>query len=382
MSDPVDLVPFAGAFRGKRVFVTGHTGFKGSWMAQWLCDLGAAVTGFSHTVAKDPCLFTELGLETRMTHVIGDVRNPQALDSAIAACNPDFVFHLAAQALVRYSYDHPVETMSTNVMGTVHLLDALRRRGAPVACVVVTSDKCYENREVLTGYRENDSFGGKDPYSASKGAAEVVSHAYLRSYFAHPDGPVKMATARAGNVIGGGDWAADRIVPDCIRCLTSGRPVGVRNPAATRPWQHVLEAISGYLWLAALLAGATATPRVTRPADVIEGFNFGPWVNANLPVARLVDEVLIHWPGRWDMVGDQAVMPEAGLLGLSIDKAFHKLEWQPTLDFAETVAMTTLWYRRGAEGVASARERTQADIRRYTELSREKFIAWACTPKA
>lgn len=382
MSEPLVRDSFAGAFRGKRVFLTGHTGFKGSWMAQWLCDLGAEVTGFSHTVAEAPCLFTELGLETRMTHVIGDVCDTEALDAAIAACGPDFVFHLAAQALVRYSYDHPVETIATNVMGTVNLLDALRRRGEPVACVVVTSDKCYENREVLTGYREEDSFGGKDPYSASKGAAEVVSHSYLRSYFADSRSPVKMATARAGNVIGGGDWAVDRIVPDCIRCLMAGQPVGVRNPAATRPWQHVLEAISGYLWLGALLAGKATTPRVIQPADVFEGFNFGPWVNANLSVERLVEEVLIHWPGRWEKIGGQSAMPEAGLLGLSIDKAFHKLGWQPALDFAENAAMTTLWYRQVADGSASALERTQGDIWRYTALSREKSITWACAPSA
>lgn len=382
MSDPALQDPFAGAFRGKRVFLTGHTGFKGSWMAQWLCDLGAEVTGFSHAVAEDPCLFTQLGLQDRITHVIGDVRDQQALDDAIAACDPDFVFHLAAQALVRYSYDHPVETMATNVMGTVHLLEALRQRGRPIACVVVTSDKCYENREVLMGYREDDSFGGKDPYSASKGAAEVVSHSYLRSYFADPESPVRMATARAGNVIGGGDWAADRIVPDCMRSLAASRPVGVRNPAATRPWQHVLEAISGYLWLGALLAGAATTPRVARPADVFQGFNFGPWVNANLSVARLVDEVLLHWPGCWEKIGDQAAMPEAGLLGLSIDKAFHKLEWQPTLDFAESVAMTALWYRAVAKHGASPLELTQTDIRRHTALSREKSIAWACAPAA
>lgn len=382
MSNPLSHDPFAGAFRGRRVFITGHTGFKGSWMAQWLCDLGAEVTGFSHAVAEDPCLFTALGLETRLTHVIGDVRDPHALDAAIAACDPNFVFHLAAQALVRHSYDHPVETMATNVMGTVHLLDALRQRRAPVACVVVTSDKCYENREVLMGYREDDPFGGKDPYSASKGAAEVISHSFLRSYFSDPDGLVRMATARAGNVIGGGDWAAARIVPDCIRSLVAGQPISVRNPAATRPWQHVLEAISGYLWLGALLAGAAATPRVTRPADVFEGFNFGPWVNANLSVARLVDEVLIHWPGSWKKVGDEAAMCEAGLLGLSIDKAFHKLEWQPTLDFVENVAMTTLWYRQVSEGAATALSCTQTDIQRYTALSREKSIAWACAPVA
>lgn len=371
--------PFAGAFRGKRVFLTGHTGFKGSWMAEWLIQLGAEVVGYSHEIPAGTSLFRQLGLEQRMTHIIGDVRDHAALNDAVAAARPDFVFHLAAQALVRYSYDHPIETFATNVMGTANLLDVLRGLGRPTACVVVTSDKCYDNREVLTGYREDDAFGGKDPYSASKGAAEIVAQSFLRSYFAAADTPVRLATARAGNVIGGGDWAEDRIVPDCIRHLSKGEPIGVRNPAATRPWQHVLEALSGYLWLGAMLSGAATTPHVNRPSDVCEGFNFGPWVNANVPVGRLVEEVLKHWPGQWMKVGDAQAKPEASLLGLSIDKAFHKLQWQPTMDFAENVEMTTNWYRNVVGGRVSATEQTDADIRSYIEKSREKAISWACT---
>lgn len=369
--------PFAGIFTGKRVFLTGHTGFKGAWMAEWLLHLGAEVTGYSHAVEDSPCLFTDLGLQNRITHIIGDVRDGVALYNALDAAKPDFVFHLAAQALVRYSYDHPVETMETNVMGVVHLLDALRRLDRPTTCIIVTSDKCYENREVLTGYREDDAFGGKDPYSASKGAAEVVAQSYLRSYFLAPDSPVRMATARAGNVIGGGDWSTDRIVPDCIRDLMASRPIGVRNPAATRPWQHVLEALSGYMTLAMLLSGASTTARVSDPLDVAEGFNFGPWLTANVTVKTLAEELLTHWSGTWEHKGDSAAKPEAGLLALSIDKAFHKLDWQPALEFSQTVALTTLWYRNVTSGSASVPEQTAQDIAAYTAAAQAKSIPWA-----
>lgn len=371
--------PFAGIYRGKKVFLTGHTGFKGSWMAEWLCKLGAEVVGLSHEIPEGTSLFRQLKLEQRMTHIIGDVRDGETLLGAIDAAKPDFVFHLAAQSLVRYSYDHPIETFATNVMGTANLLEALRVLGRPAACVVVTSDKCYENREVLTGYREDDALGGKDPYSASKGAAEIVTHSYLRSYFSAADTNIRLASARSGNVIGGGDWAEDRIVPDCIRHLTNNETIGVRNPAATRPWQHVLEATSGYLWLGAVLTGKVATPRVKDPIDVSEGFNFGPWVNANVPVGLLVDELLKHWPGRWEKISDDQEKPEASLLGLSIDKAFHKLNWQPTMTFVENVQMTASWYRNVLQENVSAKEQTDADIRNYIEKSRNKAISWACT---
>lgn len=368
---------FAGAFAGKRVFVTGHTGFKGAWLTQWLLDLGAEVTGYSKDVPADRCLFRELNLETRMTHLIGDVRDGAALFDAIGAARPHYVFHLAAQALVRYSYDHPVETIDTNIMGSVNLLDALRRLQYPVACVLITSDKCYENREVLTGYREDDKFGGKDPYSASKGATEIVTQAFQRSFFSDPSGPVKIAVARAGNVIGGGDWSMDRIVSDCIRDLQADRPIGIRNPAATRPWQHVLEALSGYMWLAALLSGAATTSRVARPADVFDGFNFGPWLTANVSVEMLVKAILSHWPGSWEQKGNSDEKPEAALLSLTIDKAFHVLEWQPTLGFAETVEMTISWYRLVLNGAAKAAEQTADDIVRYTQIARSRSIPWA-----
>ncbi len=368
---------FGDAYRGKTVLLTGHTGFKGSWMAEWLLMLGANVVGFSHKVDDGPSHFDSLGLADRMTHILGDVRDADALYDVVTAHKPDYVFHLAAQSLVRYSYDHPVETMATNVMGTVNLLDALRRAGHPAAVVCVTSDKCYENREVLSGYREDDPMGGHDTYSASKGAAEIAAHSYRRSFFSGPDSPVKMATVRAGNVIGGGDWSLDRIVPDCVRSLAKGEAIRIRNPHATRPWQHVLESLSGYLWLGALLGGAATTARVKSPSDVTEAFNFGPWVEANGSVERLVTEFLKHWPGEWVNAAEAGAVHEAGLLGLSIDKAYHKLGWAPTLDFAGGVALTAGWYRAVVADKRPALEQTRHDIESFVAEARAKSLAWA-----
>lgn len=371
---------FANLYQGKKVLLTGHTGFKGSWLAEWLLMLGAEVTGYSHRVYDSPDHFTALGLEQRMRHVIGDVRDLGALEKVIQETKPDFVFHLAAQPLVRLSYREPVETMSTNVMGTVNLLDALRRIEHPVACVVVTSDKCYENREVLHGYHESDALGGHDPYSASKGAAEIVAHSYRRSYFMSASSPVRMATARAGNVIGGGDWAEDRIVPDCVRSLMRGEAISVRNPIATRPWQHVLEPLSGYLWLGALLTGAVKLPRVPEALAVSNAFNFGPWLEANRPVKDLVTEILKHWPGEWRDASQPGAVHEAGLLNLTIDKAWHMLGWQPVWNFAENVSATARWYHQATQKSASAPDLTRADITAYMTAAREAGIPWATHP--
>jgi len=245
---------FGNIYKGKRVLLTGHTGFKGAWLAEWLLQLGAELTGYSLPAPTTPALFEQLGHESRLNHVIGDIRDLVALRGVVDRVKPEFVFHLAAQPLVRLSYSQPVETYSTNVMGTVNVLEAVRLAGQRCAVVVVTTDKCYENREWVHSYREEDPMGGYDPYSSSKGAAELVVSAYRRSYFSAPDSLVRLASARAGNVIGGGDWALDRIVPDCIRSLASGATIPVRNKIATRPWQHVLEPLGGYLWLGALLA--------------------------------------------------------------------------------------------------------------------------------
>ena len=368
---------FGGAYDGASVLVTGHTGFKGTWLCEWLLTMGASVTGYSESVADGSSMFGSIGLESRMNHVLGDVRDFERLSDVIEAARPDYVFHLAAQPLVRMSYEHPVDTFATNVMGTVNVMESLRVLDFPVACVLVTSDKCYENRETLSGYREDDHLGGYDPYSASKGAAEVAIHAYRRSYFMSADSRVRIASARAGNVIGGGDWSADRIVPDSIRNLMESGVIKVRNPNATRPWQHVLESLSGYLWLAALLGGRAKMPRVKSPLDVSEGFNFGPWPDANRTVGDLVKEILLTWPGEWDRVNESEPHHEASLLGLSVDRAFHKLGWVPALNFSESVARTTQWYQDTLLGNTGALTKTHADLAFYADAAAGKGIVWA-----
>jgi CDP-glucose 4,6-dehydratase len=373
---------FANTYHNKKVLITGHTGFKGSWLSEWLLTLGAEVTGFSNRVFDQPDHFAALGLAKRLRHVIGDVRDLAALEKVIQQEKPDFVFHLAALPLVRLSYREPVETMSTNVMGTVNLLDVLRRVQHPVACVVVTSDKCYENREVLHGYHESDALGGHDPYSASKGAAEIVAHSYRRSYFMAADSVVRMATARAGNVIGGGDWAADRIVPDCVRSLMNGDSIAVRNPIATRPWQHVLEPLSGYLWLGALLTGAVKLPRVPDALAVSNAFNFGPLLDANRSVKDLVTEMLKHWSGDWRDASQLGAVHEAGLLNLTIDKAWHILEWKPVWNFAENVSATARWYYQASQVGRETIELTRCDITSYMEAAKVAGITWATYPNS
>ncbi|MEM9354935.1 MAG: CDP-glucose 4,6-dehydratase [Pseudomonadota bacterium] len=368
---------FGGAYDGANVFLTGHTGFKGSWMAEWLLNLGATVTGYSDMVMEGRTHFADISLAGRVTHVLGDVRDLDCLTAAIDEARPNYVFHLAAQPLVRFSYREPLVTIATNVMGTVNVLEALRVLGRPAVCIVVTSDKCYENREALLGYREDDPLGGHDPYSASKGAAEILTHAYRRSFFYPADRGIRVASGRAGNVIGGGDWSADRIVPDCVRSLIAGEPIQVRNPLATRPWQHVLESLSGYLWLGALLAGRARTCHVNEPLKASEGFNFGPFPEANETVERLVNELLRHWPGEWEHASEAKPHHEAGLLGLAVDKAFHKLDWMPTFDFALAVETTTAWYRDTATGIAEPLERTRADIASYVAAAAERGVAWA-----
>jgi CDP-glucose 4,6-dehydratase len=373
-----DLVApvFANAFNGKRVFVTGHTGFKGSWLSEWLLMLGAEVTGYSIRVNDAPDHFTALGLERRIQHFIGDVRDYGALEKVIEAVRPDFIFHLAAQPLVRVSYREPVETMTTNITGTLHVLEVLRRMRHRCACIIVTSDKCYENREMLHGYRENDMLGGRDPYSASKSAAELVAKSYHSSFLNSTESLATMATVRAGNVMGGGDWSEDRIVPDCVRSLLRGEAIAVRNPESTRPWQHVLEPLSGYLWLAALLTGDVRLPGVRDHAVAGSAFNFGPWPEANRSVSDLVSEFLKHWPGQWRDASAAQAVHEAGLLSLSIDKAFHLLRWQPVWEFARNVEATAGWYRAVSQG-APVPERTRNDISSYMSDARLAEVAWA-----
>ncbi|MBI5426109.1 MAG: CDP-glucose 4,6-dehydratase [Opitutae bacterium] len=359
-------------YRGRKVFVTGHTGFKGSWLCEWLLLLGAEVTGYS-LPAENGSLFAQLGLATRIgRHIEADIRDPARLAAEMTACAPDVVFHLAAQPLVRLSYAHPVETYATNVMGTVHVLSATRQLTHPCTVVVVTTDKCYENREWVHSYREEDSMGGWDPYSSSKGCAELVVSAFRRSYFPALASTVRLASARAGNVIGGGDWALDRIVPDCVRSLKAGDPIPVRNKVATRPWQHVLEPLSGYLLLGARLATAEGREREI----LASAFNLGPAMTSNRTVADLVAEILRHWPGRWEDRSDPHAVHEAKLLNLATDKAYHHLGWQPVWPFAEAIEQTVTWYRQDHEKTVAAPALTRGQIQRYAEAAGALSLSW------
>lgn len=365
---------FADTFRGKRVLVTGHTGFKGSWLCEWLLGLGARVTGYALPPATGPSLFDQLGLAGRLDHVEGDVRDLAAVRRVVETTAPDFVFHLAAQPLVRLSYDQPVETYATNVMGTVHLLEALRHLRKACAVVVVTTDKCYENREWVHSYREEDPMGGYDPYSSSKGAAELVVSAYRRSFFVAADSPIRVASARAGNVIGGGDWALDRIVPDCVRSLQRGDVIPVRNKVATRPWQHVLEPLSGYLWLGACLS---SPPLSAFSSQLVSAFNFGPALSSNCTVKQLVEEFLKHWPGTWEDKSDPQAVHEAKLLNLATDKAHHFLGWDPVWDFPQAIAATARWYREVVASPRAVVALTQEQIAGYTRTARSRDLRWA-----
>ena len=357
-------------FQGKKVLVTGHTGFKGSWLVAWLLRVGANVVGFSDCVPTTPAHFDAAKMSARLSHHVGNIFELAVVIKLIKDEQPDFVFHLAAQPLVRRSYYEPHLTIATNVMGTANILEALRLVQHPCTAIIITSDKSYDNVEQVWGYRENDALGGKDPYSASKGAAELVVKTYAHSYFAAEDSPVKVAVGRAGNVIGGGDWAEDRILPDCVRAWSHGDAVEIRYPQATRPWQHVLEPLSGYLMLALSLAN---DPRLNG-----EAFNFGPPAQHNYTVAELLDKIKEHWHGvDWNDVSGSSVFHEAGLLKLCCDKALHKIGWQPLMNFAETVHLTSSWYRSFYDSSnTDVWELTQRQIAEYELLARHRGATW------
>lgn len=328
----------AASYRGRVVLITGDTGFKGSWLAIWLRELGAEVIGFALPPVTPRDNFAVCGLAQRLTHIDGDVRNYAHLADVLAKHQPEVVFHLAAQAVVLTSYENPRETFETNVMGVVNLLEAVRHTPSVRAVVVVTSDKCYENHEEDRGYRETDPLGGKDPYSASKGAAEIVASSMQRSFFS-ATGAAAIATARAGNVIGGGDWAPHRIIPDCIRALLSGEPIVIRNPTAIRPWQHVLDALHGYLVLGArLLDGG---------ASYAEAWNFGPNSGESVNVLALVQQIVSVWGEGSYRIGDTTrnAPSEAKLLQLEISKARARLDWAPRLPLRQAITMTVEGYR-------------------------------------
>ncbi len=331
----------ASAFQGKKVFVTGHTGFKGSWLVIWLHQLGAKVTGYSLPPATNPNNFEASDVERLLeAHYEGDIRDGRKLQLCLDVAKPDFIFHLAAQPLVRKSYNHPRETWEVNVIGTSVLLDAVLACKRPCVIVVVTSDKCYENRGQPWGYRECDPIGGFDPYSASKGACELLVSSYRHSFFPPDkikDHGIKIASARAGNAIGGGDWAPDRIITDIVTHLSQGLPVPVRNPRAVRPWQHVLEPLSGYLLLAARMQSSNEVRWCT-------GWNFGPALGGERTVSELVEQFCRDWgDSRWKDVSSPLQWYEGGILRLSIDKARWELGWSPRWDFKESVRRTACW---------------------------------------
>jgi CDP-glucose 4,6-dehydratase len=329
-------------WRGRRVLVTGHTGFKGAWLSLWLQSLGANVSGFSCDVPTQPALHELARSAEGMESIEGDVRDPEAIARAVAECAPEVVIHMAAQSLVRRSFAEPRETYATNVMGTVNVLDAVRRAGDGVRVLIsVTSDKCYENREWEWGYREDEPMGGHDPYSNSKGCAELVTGAYRRSFFSDPDGP-RVASARAGNVIGGGDWGEDRLVPDIMRAALAGDTLHIRNPNSIRPWQHVISPLSGYLVLAQAL---------WEEPEHARGWNFGPAEEDARPVGWIVEQLAELWPQelRWEL--DDGPHPhEARYLKLDSSRARGRLGWRPPIALEQTLASIVEWYGALREG--------------------------------
>ncbi|WP_299147671.1 CDP-glucose 4,6-dehydratase [uncultured Tateyamaria sp.] len=340
---------FDGVFAGRRVLLTGHTGFKGGWMSLWLARLGAEVTGIALPPETGPSFFEACGVARSVDSRMADITDRVRLSKVMGTVDAEILIHMAAQPLVRRSYSYPVETFATNVMGTAHVLELAQRMPSLKAIIVVTSDKCYENNEWEWGYREADPLGGADPYSASKGCTEILAHAYRRSFF-NKEGGARLATVRAGNVFGGGDWGLERLVPDIVRAAANKRPVKIRNPGSVRPWQHVLEPVSGYMALAA---------RLFQHGAPFEGaWNFGPDVSSTVPVRQLTQEICEAWGagGPEILYGDAQdaapghQMHEAGLLRLDSTKAHTRLGWRPQLSLSEAVGMTIEWYRHHAEG--------------------------------
>jgi CDP-glucose 4,6-dehydratase len=359
-------------FSGKKVLITGHTGFKGSWLSLWLNQKGAKLYGISKDIPTNPSLFESLCLEQEMEHILLDVRDLPSLKSEVKRIEPDFIFHLAAQPIVSLSYEDPLETLTTNAIGTANVLEAVR--GLQNKCVVIciTSDKCYENVEWVWGYKETDMLGGKDIYSGSKAAAEIIIHSYYHSFIKKMPN-IKMASVRAGNVIGGGDWATDRIVPDCMRSWSAGGKVEIRNPGATRPWQHVLEPLSGYLAIASELWNGGEFNG--------ESYNFGPPSQNNITVMELLKKL----GTSWDLHNSEDIyiqtgelkFHEAGLLQLNCDKALYDFKWQPTLSIEELIQFTGDWYYMYYHKQEDVIDFTKNQILSYEKMAFDKNIKWA-----
>ena len=362
----------AETYAGRNVFVTGHTGFKGSWISQWLVTLGAQVTGYALDPPTQPSLFDALDLRSRMDHVVADVRDRRRLAAEVDAAQPSVIFHLAAEAIVRRGYVQPVETFETNVMGTVNLLEATRSCPSVRAVVMITSDKCYQNPDTAQAFRETDPMGGRDPYSASKGCAELVTSAYRDSFFAEG---AAVASVRAGNVIGGGDWALDRLLPDMARAVAAGEVVIVRNPGATRPWQYVLEPLSGYLRLGSLLLGQDGR-------RYAEAWNFGPTdTGGDRPVRWVVDRFLDGWgAGTWSTPTNAGPQPhEDNRLSLDSSKARERLGWAPVWDGPTAVRRAAEWYREYYRAPASALELVEDHLHAYQADARAMGLPWAAS---
>ena len=362
---------FNNVYKDKKVLITGHTGFKGSWLTTWLLKLGADVVGISKDIPTTPSMFEELGLESRIKHYQSDIRYLSKMIEIISDEKPDFLFHLAAQPIVSLSYSDPIETLSSNVMGTANILEALRVLDFTITVVMITSDKAYDNLEQVWGYKENDKMGGKDIYSGSKGGAELVIKSYYHSFFKESKN-IRLAIGRAGNVIGGGDWAKDRIVVDCMEAWSSGKSVEIRSPQATRPWQHVLEPLSGYLNLGQTLYKDSSLHG--------EAFNFGPRAEQNHTVEQLLSDLSRYW--HFESVDDayrvtdNIPFHEAGLLKLNCDKALFYLKWQSNLEYRDTIKFTSEWYYDFYKRDRDIYQKTIEQINEYENMAKERDLEW------
>ncbi len=357
--DGLEMRSLLSIFKGKRVFVTGDTGFKGSWLCLWLKELGADVVGYALPPQRENDHFNLIHLDKIIHHVTGDIRDLSSLQRVVHEFQPEFLFHLAAQAIVRISYEQPKMTFDTNIGGSVNVLEVCRTTPSIRSVVYITSDKCYKNKEWYWGYRENDEMGGPDPYSASKGAAELIFSAYKSSFFSDR-ADFGAVSVRAGNVIGGGDWSPDRIVPDCIKALQSSMPITIRNPRSTRPWQYVLEPLSGYLLSAADLR--------SRPKVISGSFNFGPDGKAIKTVKELAEKIISVWgSGSIELIEQKDMPHEANLLHLNCDKAFHLLKWRQRWNFDRTIEETVKWYKDVIVSGKNAIDVSKRQIASYME---------------
>ena len=363
---------FKNIYKDKKVLITGHTGFKGSWLTVWLLKLGAQIVGISKDIPTTPSMFEELQIKGKIKHYQVDIRDLEKLSEVVLVEKPDFVFHLAAQPIVSTSYTNPIETISSNVMGTAHILEALKTSNHTCTAIIITSDKAYDNVEQVWGYKENDQMGGKDVYSGSKGAAELIIKSYFYSFFKKSDCNIKLAIGRAGNVIGGGDWAKDRIVVDCMEAWSKNKSVEIRSPEATRPWQHVLEPLSGYLNLGQVLYEDESLHG--------EGFNFGPRAEQNHTVKQLLEDLSTYWHfknvNEAFTVTDNIPFHEAGLLKLNCDKALFHFKWQANMAYKDTIRFTSEWYYDFYNSDKNILDKTLEQISEYETMAQNKGLIW------